>query len=167
MYFAKRTRAKVIDREGAREKERLCPGDTHTRSANNRRALSLCGAWYYKHQNGPQSYINAALHLRGPGSFLFLSFPSCSCFPADRRATLLVSYELFSPFHRGRTFRGKTSIKPVPLERYEALVFRLFRRRLVLLFPLPPLPISLYFPFDPSLSNAPRARQLVGPPVYV
>lgn len=100
-------------------------------------------------------------------SFLFLSFPSCSCFPADRRATLLVSYELFSPFHRGRTFRGKTSIKPVPLERYEALVFRLFRRRLVLLFPLPPLPISLYFPFDPSLSNAPRARQLVGSPVYV
>lgn len=49
----------------------MCPGDTHTRSANNRRALSLCGAWYYKHQNGPQPYINAALHLRGP----FLPLP--------------------------------------------------------------------------------------------
>lgn len=129
------------------ERERMRPGDTHTRSANNRRALSLCGARYYKHQNGPQPYINRhfpsaspLLHFLSTLLCSRVSLPIANNHPFGQPRTFLA----FSS--RGKPFRGKTSIKLVPLERYEALVFRLL---LAALRALSPPCLSRFFPRVP------------------
>lgn len=70
-------------------KEILHPGDTRIRSINNRRALSLSCARYYKHQNDPQSYISTCPLASHPVYSLFLSFPSYShTFPCRSAATI-------------------------------------------------------------------------------
>lgn len=136
------------------------PSDTHTRSANNRRALSLCGARYYKHQNGPQPYINRHFPFRRPFP-LFLFLPCALMFPyRSPTATPLVSSGLFSPFHREETVSRQNIHKTGP---FRAIRGPRFHAALLALPSPSPSFISL-FPLGPPLGK-PRAP--VGPRVYV
>jgi len=90
-----------------------------------------------------------------PSNVPFLSScrSPCSRFPTDRQQPPFWSAPGFSRlFIAGKPFRGKTSIKLVPLERYEVLVFSgCFNR--------PPISRPLAFPHGPPSVN--RERQLV------
>lgn len=137
-----REREKEVERE-----ERLRPGDTHTRSANNRRALSLCSARYYKHQNGPQSYINR--HFPSASLSSLPVYPLVrSRFPTDHP---LVSSGFFSPFHRRKNVSRQNIHKTGP---FRAIRDSRFQAALATL----PFPSS-FFPHGPPSVN--RERQLV------
>lgn len=79
-------------------------------------------------------------------------------FPTDRQQPPLWSAPNFSRlFIAGKPFRGKTSIKLVPLERYEALVFDAASVAL----PFPSLSFTSFFPPSVPPSAVNRERQLV------
>lgn len=140
MYFAKR------------ERERDCVPAIRTRDRPIIDVPYRCVALDITSTKTVPSRISTA-SLRAPRPL-----PSSSCRPPRARVPpprspshpfgQLRTFLAFSS--RGRAFRGKTSIKLVPLERYEALVFRLFRRHPVPSFPSPSV--------SPSILRSPVPR---------
>lgn len=146
-------------------KEISHPGNTRTRSTNSRRALSLCCARYYKHQNDPQSYISTCPLASHPVYSLFLSFPSYArTFPCRSPATTpFGQLWIFLTFSSRETASRQTIHKTAP---FRTIRGSRFQAALVLFWPpLSSSPAPLRHPrrlqssFSSSLTVK-QARQL-------